>query len=203
MSEKKYTAEEVEEIIWEFFNKSKYGVGIYVSGCFDLPRTILKYCFSCYLKGEAGVLDEYIEILYAGASAEEWERDLKEKMYSPLDEDQIQRLRYLIYDSVHFNAREIVGTEEYETIITQIRWSEEWNENENKKRKKRDTYFTTKKSTRTAVFDRDGKVCAKCGSKKRLELDHIKPISMGGKDTLKNLQVLCKTCNLSKGAKVE
>lgn len=41
--------------------------------------------------------------------------------------------------------------------------------------------------------------CAHCGSADRLEIDHIIPVSRGGKTELQNLQPLCKPCNLRKG----
>lgn len=37
--------------------------------------------------------------------------------------------------------------------------------------------------------------CAYCGSTEKLELDHIKPISEGGKTTARNLQWLCEGCH--------
>ncbi|KKN54317.1 hypothetical protein LCGC14_0593720 [marine sediment metagenome] len=40
-----------------------------------------------------------------------------------------------------------------------------------------------------------------CGVEKNLEIDHIKPISKKGLTELKNLQVLCKTCNIKKSNK--
>lgn len=43
--------------------------------------------------------------------------------------------------------------------------------------------------------------CVACGSVDRLEVDHIHPVSRGGSDDPANLQVLCKSCNTSKGAK--
>lgn len=35
-----------------------------------------------------------------------------------------------------------------------------------------------------------------------LSLDHIHPYSLGGEDTLGNLQTLCRPCNSRKGARV-
>lgn len=40
------------------------------------------------------------------------------------------------------------------------------------------------------------KICACCGSKKALELHHIIPISMGGKDEYYNLIYLCHNCHM-------
>lgn len=53
------------------------------------------------------------------------------------------------------------------------------------------------------VWNRDNGKCVKCGSNIDLEYDHIKPVSAGGKSTYRNLQLLCQTCNRSKGAKIE
>lgn len=43
--------------------------------------------------------------------------------------------------------------------------------------------------------------CANCGKFKPLTKDHIKPVSKGGSNSIKNIQPLCKSCNSSKGAK--
>lgn len=46
--------------------------------------------------------------------------------------------------------------------------------------------------------------CQCCGvsaSQARLEIDHIKPVSKGGTNAAKNLQVLCMKCNRGKAAK--
>ncbi len=40
--------------------------------------------------------------------------------------------------------------------------------------------------------------CYICGSKYKLEIDHIIPFYSGGLTELKNLQVLCEKCNLKK-----
>ena len=56
---------------------------------------------------------------------------------------------------------------------------------------------------RFAVFQRDHERCAKCGSRKNLEVDHIYPISKGGKTEMSNLQTLCHRCNVRKGNNIE
>jgi HNH endonuclease len=48
------------------------------------------------------------------------------------------------------------------------------------------------------VWNRDGGKCVKCGSQENLEFDHIIPHSKGGATTYRNLQILCKRCNIEK-----
>lgn len=49
------------------------------------------------------------------------------------------------------------------------------------------------------VWRRDEGKCVYCGSNLDLEYDHIIPVIMGGSNTARNLQLLCETCNRSKG----
>lgn len=56
---------------------------------------------------------------------------------------------------------------------------------------------------RRAVLERDGFTCCFCRSEVRLELDHVVPYSHGGEDTVENLRVLCKTCNVRRGARFD
>lgn len=51
---------------------------------------------------------------------------------------------------------------------------------------------------REKIFSRD-KLCLKCGSKDKLTIDHIRPISRGGSNDESNLQTLCRDCNVEKG----
>ena len=52
------------------------------------------------------------------------------------------------------------------------------------------------------VWRRDGGKCAKCGSKENLEFDHIIPVSKGGSNTERNIQLLCEKCNREKSNKI-
>jgi len=55
-------------------------------------------------------------------------------------------------------------------------------------------------TTRQAVLIRDNCRCRACGFSDSLtmEIDHVKPRSLGGLDDLDNLQVLCSFCNNAK-----
>lgn len=52
------------------------------------------------------------------------------------------------------------------------------------------------------VWRRDSGKCVKCGSTQNLEFDHIIPLSKGGSNTARNIQLLCESCNRSKGASI-
>lgn len=52
------------------------------------------------------------------------------------------------------------------------------------------------------VWRRDGGRCVQCGSQEKLEYDHIIPISKGGSNTARNIQLLCESCNREKAANI-
>lgn len=53
-----------------------------------------------------------------------------------------------------------------------------------------------------AVWNRDGGKCVQCGGQENLEFDHIIPFSKGGATTYRNMQLLCKNCNIEKSNKI-
>jgi hypothetical protein len=57
-------------------------------------------------------------------------------------------------------------------------------------------------SMRAAVLVRDGGRCRKCMRAINLEMDHIVPVSKGGKTVESNLQTLCRRCNRVKFKKL-
>jgi len=55
---------------------------------------------------------------------------------------------------------------------------------------------------RATVLVRDGGRCRRCRRSVNLEMDHIVPVSKGGKTEETNLQVLCRRCNRAKCRKL-
>lgn len=63
------------------------------------------------------------------------------------------------------------------------------------------------RAMRYEVLRRDGFRCVRCGRGRedgvKLHVDHIKPVSRGGKSEMGNLQTLCEDCNCGKGNRYE
>lgn len=57
-------------------------------------------------------------------------------------------------------------------------------------------------NVKRAVWRRDQGRCVECGSNNKLEYDHLIPVSKGGSNTERNIQLLCEKCNRSKGGKI-
>lgn len=56
-------------------------------------------------------------------------------------------------------------------------------------------------SLRRRVHERDHYRCVECGTHLNLQVDHVVPVAAGGTNDFDNLQTLCRTCNIRKGAK--
>lgn len=49
------------------------------------------------------------------------------------------------------------------------------------------------------ILERYNYACLCCGTQENITIDHITPLSLGGTDTIDNIQPLCKSCNSKKG----
>ena len=45
------------------------------------------------------------------------------------------------------------------------------------------------------IWQRDGEKCTKCGGSFNLQIDHRKPVALGGSSDVNNLRLLCFHCN--------
>ena len=120
-------------------------------------------------------------------------------------------LKYGTWDGIQENGNNTsdVSTfydeSEIEEIQRHIAYSKKIIEymNSYKARRRRALVYTSRKTVRKFIFNRDGEKCKYCGTTKNLTLDHIFPVSKGGEDTFENLQVLCRSCNSKKKDEVK
>lgn len=59
------------------------------------------------------------------------------------------------------------------------------------------------KDVKISVWRRDLGKCVECGSNEKLEYDHIIPVSKGGSNTERNVQLLCEKCNRGKSDSIQ
>lgn len=57
------------------------------------------------------------------------------------------------------------------------------------------------KEVQRDVWRRDSGRCVECGSRENIEFDHVIPVSRGGANTARNIQLLCQECNRFKSDK--
>ena len=122
---------------------------------------------------------------YVYAPKDVLKKDHRELQREPLSKEHISLLILELYD----NERK-----QFERLKNMYSLSP--NEQEGYKRP------SIPEKTRIEVWRRDEGKCVKCGSNERLEYDHIIPISKGGSNTARNIQLLCEKCNRSKGANI-
>ncbi len=58
------------------------------------------------------------------------------------------------------------------------------------------------KSVKLTALKRSNGKCQNCGSREKLQFDHIRPYAKGGQSKLENMRILCRNCNLREGIKV-
>ncbi|MCK5074514.1 MAG: HNH endonuclease [Bacteriovoracaceae bacterium] len=58
------------------------------------------------------------------------------------------------------------------------------------------------KNIRTQVFKRAKNKCELCGSIHALQMDHRKPFAFGGDNSISNLRLICRNCNIRAGIKI-
>lgn len=66
----------------------------------------------------------------------------------------------------------------------------------------RTIYRTKVVFSKKNVISRDRHTCQYCGSHDKLTIDHVVPVSKGGKSTFENCVAACQECNSKKGNKL-
>jgi hypothetical protein len=183
-----------------FLKESETFAGITFQGMYDMDNECFFDALEHYLDTGENVLDEYSEIqwlswgnFHCSGDFEYYDKDKRDKI-----------LKYLAQEN-YWNLYYVASEDRIEEIKHNLERSKSRDEHRKgyKYRRQQACIFTSNPTVRKKIFKRDGKVCKSCNSTENLSLDHIIPVSTGGEDELENLQVLCKSCNSSKGGKLE
>ncbi len=129
-----------------------------------------------------------------------------------LDQDTIEnfvsnKLKEVGYNNTHWKIKALIINEiEYMISVLKVLVEPDFipfdsNIDTNSTEEKPDRYISS--NTKIAVWRRDNGQCVECGSKEKLEYDHIIPISKGGSNTERNIQLLCEKCNRKKSANIQ
>ena len=109
----------------------------------------------------------------------------------------------------HYEDERVYGADEILSAVEKARASlesEPLEEEDEAERARRERALMTA-SLRYDILKRDGFRCVLCGRGAadgvKLEVDHVKPVSRGGKTVPGNLRTLCFDCNRGKGASLE
>lgn len=188
------------EQLKEFVSDSQSFIGITFNGCYTMDTDNFLVMFSHYIETGENYLDEYSEMTWLSWGDNNCPA-LIDFEYFP-EEKRKQIKKWLNGDSF-WNLETFVSTERIKEIKENIILSEahDINKKTYKHKRKQASAYIAKREVRKRIFEKHGKVCAECGSKKNIEIDHIIPVVKGGNNEDKNLRPLCKICNGSKGGR--
>lgn len=157
--------------------------------------TALVSCFpiiemmDAYSVGElASIASRFAESLEVEIDAETAKRIARSADGTPLDV--LNRLRH-IRDYAQTRANGKITTEVAAEALKLLPAAGEANE-------AGDDRTSIPSEVRREVWRRDGGRCVRCGSRERLEYDHIIPVARGGSNTARNVELLCEACNRRK-----
>ena len=193
---------------WDAFQPEKYLLDSVVypdlDSWIDLRQSIRKnQKASAYYKDEYRIIITYCEPLRNAKHAAK-EQLLVEQRYLRWVTDPVFTVRWEYISPAgrnQYSDRRLFSFEEFSRIIAEAE----------KRQQKRSTSAyergTMTYSLRYDVLKRDNFRCQLCGRSAkdgvRLHVDHIKPVSQGGKTVMSNLRTLCEECNRGKAAKYD
>lgn len=115
---------------------------------------------------------------------------------------------YFIYVNGLYQVKDMVTEEEAALSIMDLHDSErrKFERLKNKFSGKKETKYERTRipeNVRVEVWRRDQGACVQCSSREKLEYDHIVPVSKGGSNTARNVELLCEECNRKKSDNIQ
>jgi len=162
-------------------------------GNFNVNRSHIKKLLDLHQKTNENLIDSYVELVYLS-----WGCKPNSLMYPEEHQSIMSGLSKL----VHLNLFE--GPEVriiLESLHTQICNYYSCVSAKSNSSRRIASSFTSRPEVRNEVISTHGSACLSCGDETDITMDHVKPIAIGGGNTVDNLQPLCRSCNSKKGTK--
>jgi len=170
--------------LFEMINLSKEFSGFTMNGYYTMDDVDFLDAFDYFLTYNKCILDDHHYMMMV-----KWgETNYWPGMKTVLSEDDIKKYQDVLDNKSPWNTEHFLDDEERESAKKLIESSKYYHEYQKsyEARRLKASLYTRKQSIRNKVFRRDGKNCSWCGTTENLTLDHIKPVSKGGRDELKN-----------------
>ena len=137
-------------------------------------------------------------LIYSNRKKEQKKTENKQKI-NEIEQKKTEEIRHLEEIRLKLDEQEKIDRE------NRIRQKqlELQREIEQRQKEKNESNRYIPSSVRREVWRRDQGKCVNCGSKIKLEFDHIIPVSTGGSNTARNIELLCEECNRQKSNKIE
>jgi len=105
---------------------------------------------------------------------------------------------YLVTSTIIINIMISQVLEQYKKLVLDLEIRLEKKLNQGKKTSFPNQRLPIPDDVKIFVWKRDDGKCVNCGSQTNLEFDHTIPVSKGGSNTARNIQLLCESCNRKK-----
>ena len=169
-----------------------------MDGFFDIPESVFRVALKEKLSSGRNVMPQYISMRHIVASRQKDE-------FFPMEytKDQIAFWHRARKCELFWNPEACFSEQALRETDVSVMESEsyyEYRESYEFRRQQANEALANPK-LRQLIYGRDGKVCRNCKATKNLSIDHIVSVLNGGGNEPENLQVLCRSCNSSKGGK--
>jgi len=172
---------------------AKYGCSITRPGCYGLDPHTAELLLETSRQFKSNAFIWYDRIVYYAWGNHENE------IISIEDYDSFRKDTFTLHELGAITDDEKSG---YLLHLEQLKNYTELYHGRGQNRKQASRYIQ-KKDVRKRIMEKCYYSCVECGSEENLSIDHIRPVAMGGTNEDGNLQVLCTSCNSSKGSKLD